>query len=223
MSNGFFIPEEIFNDDRLSCAEKMILAKYWWFTENGELHECCKTNECIACEIGVSKDTVKRARNLFKKLGLIESNGTSVKYTGGQNAPVEEVQNAPAGAKCTPDRGKMHPQEVQNDPCNNNIIKDNKEGMKEETDTPRERNRKFDVQLKQLQACIVELESIRVMPQGEKRVKAQKELMKRAKTALNEGKKHATEKQTGLILSQYDKFAKAFVSLLPYVPRTNND
>lgn len=93
----------------------------------------------------------------------------------------------------------------------------------EQTDTPRERNRKFDVQLKELKACIAELENIRVMPQGYSRLNAQDKLIERANTALDEGKKHATDKQTGLILSQYDKFAKACKSLLPYIERTNND
>lgn len=93
----------------------------------------------------------------------------------------------------------------------------------EQTESPKERNRRFDVQLKALQACIAELDSIRVMPQGYDRLKAQEELMKRAKSALNEGKKHATDKQTGFILAQYDKFAKLYSELLPYGRRTNND
>lgn len=229
MSNGLYIPEEIMNDNRLNCTEKMILAKYWWFTENGDMHKCCKTNECIACELGLNEKTIRRAKELFEELGLVQRKGISVRYIKQNGQNVQSGQNVQNGqnvqtdwTKCPDETDKMSTQSGQFVPHNKENI-DNKEVMKEETETPRERNRKFDVQLKELQACIAELENIRVMPQGYDRLKAQEAIVKRAKAARDEGKKHATDKQTGLILSQYDKFAKACVALLPYVPRTNND
>lgn len=97
-----FIPKEILYNKNLSSSEKLILSYLRGYTKDGL--KCNKTNKDIIYDLKISKRTLDRALNKFKKLNLIEteSHGRNV-YIGTlnnnitnyfKNADIREIKTA---------------------------------------------------------------------------------------------------------------------------------
>ena len=84
MRKGLFIPDEILELKDLSNTECMVLAIYWYYNVEGELHCCMLTNKDV-CRKARIKDERKlqRIKKHLKDLGLIRTDGgIRVYYTG---------------------------------------------------------------------------------------------------------------------------------------------
>ena len=83
MRNGLFIPDEILLNEKLKGMERILLAFYWYYTVNGDLHCCVMKNEDVCKQIGISEvRKIQRMKSHLKDLGLIRTEGIKVYYTG---------------------------------------------------------------------------------------------------------------------------------------------
>lgn len=76
MRKGLFIPDEILELDDLSNTECMVLAIYWYYTVEGNLHCCTLTNKDV-CKKARIKDERKlqRIKKHLKDLHMISTDG----------------------------------------------------------------------------------------------------------------------------------------------------
>ena len=83
MRKGLFIPDEILELDDLGWTECVVLAVYWYYTVEGELH-CCMLQNKDVCKKARIKDEsgLRRIKKHLKDLGLIRTSGIKVYYTG---------------------------------------------------------------------------------------------------------------------------------------------
>ena len=87
MRKGLFIPEEILELDDLGWTECAVLAVYWYYTVEGDLH-CCKLPNKEVCKKVRLKDVRRlgRIKQHLKDLGLIKTDGgITVTYIGNEN------------------------------------------------------------------------------------------------------------------------------------------
>ena len=82
MEKGLFIPDEILAIEELSDQECMVLAVYWDYTVEGELHCCTLTNKNVCKKARIkSVRTLQRIKSHLKELGYIKTDGgTNVIY-----------------------------------------------------------------------------------------------------------------------------------------------
>lgn len=82
---GVFIPKEILKLKELSSTEKMVLAIYKYYTEEGKNKCCSLSKPQIADELGISVDYMKDIKKHLKELGYIRTDGgIRVIYLGTQ-------------------------------------------------------------------------------------------------------------------------------------------
>ena len=76
MEKGLFIPDEILEIEELGDKECMVLAVYWHYTVNDELHCCTLTNKEVCKKVRL-KDVRRlgRIKKHLKYLGLIKTDG----------------------------------------------------------------------------------------------------------------------------------------------------
>ena len=89
--SGIFIPDEILLNEKLKGMERILLAFYWYYTVNGDLHCCKMRNEDICKKIGISEvRKMQRLKSHLKDLGLIKTDGgIRVYYIGDKNRDVK--------------------------------------------------------------------------------------------------------------------------------------
>ena len=86
MRKGLFIPDEILLNEKLKGMERILLAFYWYYTVNGELHCCAMKNEDICKQIGISEvRKMQRLKSHLKDMGLIRTDGGIRVYYVGDN------------------------------------------------------------------------------------------------------------------------------------------
>ena len=92
---GIFIPNEILKVKELTSTEKMVLALYKYYTEQGKNKCCSLTKPQIAEDLGISVDYVKKIKNHLKGLGYIKTDGgIRVIYVGVQGGnSLERTEN----------------------------------------------------------------------------------------------------------------------------------
>lgn len=126
---GIYIPLDFFKLE-LTSTEMIILAIYKYYTEEGKLKCSVYTNESIAEMINVNVKTVIRAKQRFKKLGYIRTDGGIRTYylgiTKGQNVPGGgDKMSLGLGTKSPEGMDKMYPAD------GDNLYPHNKEEKKE--------------------------------------------------------------------------------------------
>lgn len=87
MRKGLFIPDEILEIEELGDKECWVLAVYWYYTVEGDLH-CCKLPNKEVCKKVRLKDVRRlgRIKQHLKDLGLIKTDGgITVTYIGNKN------------------------------------------------------------------------------------------------------------------------------------------
>ena len=90
MSKGLFIPDEILLNENLKGMERILLAFYWYYTVNGDLHCCVMKNEDVCKKIGISDvRKMQRFKSHLKELGLIKTDGGIKVYYVGDNRDVK--------------------------------------------------------------------------------------------------------------------------------------
>ena len=83
MRNGMFIPNEILLNEKLKGMERILLAFYWYYTVNGELHCCVMKNEDVCKMVGISEvRKMQRFKSHLRDMGLIRTDGIKVYYIG---------------------------------------------------------------------------------------------------------------------------------------------
>ena len=83
--DGIFTPKEILKLKELSSTEKMVLALFKYFTEQGKYKCCSLTKAQIADELGISEVYIKKIKSHLKDLGYIRTDGgIKVIYLGVQ-------------------------------------------------------------------------------------------------------------------------------------------
>ena len=113
---GIFIPNEILKVKELTSTEKMVLALYKYYTEQGKNKCCSLTKPQIAEDLGISVDYVKKIKNHLKGLGYIKTDGgirvIYVGVQGGNRVPIggeysthQGVIEYPVGGNRVPTRG----------------------------------------------------------------------------------------------------------------------
>lgn len=87
MDKGLFIPNEILAIEELSDKECWVLAVYWYYTVNGDLHCCKLPNKEVCKKVRLNDDRrLRRIKQHLKDLGLIKTNGgITVTYIGKKN------------------------------------------------------------------------------------------------------------------------------------------
>ena len=102
---GIFIPKEILKLKELTSTEKMVLALYKYYTEQGNYKCCSLTKPQIAEDLGISVDYMKKIKTHLKDLGYIKTDGgirvIYVGVQGGDIVPTDYVQ----GGNIVPTRG----------------------------------------------------------------------------------------------------------------------
>ena len=87
---GIFIPNEILLNENLKGMERILLAFYWYYTVNGDLHCCVMKNEDVCKKIGISDvRKMQRFKSHLKELGLIKTDGGIKVYYVGDNRGVK--------------------------------------------------------------------------------------------------------------------------------------
>ena len=87
---GIFIPNEILLNENLKGMERILLAFYWYYTVNGDLHCCVMKNEDVCKKIGISDvRKMQRFKSHLKELGLIKTDGGIKVYYVGDNRDVK--------------------------------------------------------------------------------------------------------------------------------------
>ena len=106
-----FIPNEILKVKDLNITEKVVLAIYKYYTEQGKYKYCSLSKPQIADELGISVDYVKDIKKHLKELGYIKTDGgirvIYVGVQGGNIVPTDDVQ----GGDRTPSGGGYNTQE----------------------------------------------------------------------------------------------------------------
>ena len=92
MRNGMFIPNEILLNESLKGMERILLAFYWYYTVNGELHCCIMKNEDVCKEVGISEvRKMQRMKSHLKELGYIRTSGIKVYYIGDNRGDKNDI------------------------------------------------------------------------------------------------------------------------------------
>lgn len=107
---GIWIPASVWEDDRLSATEKILLAEINSFTRRGAAFY--KTNGTIAVELKVSMSTVKRAIAVLTDCGYLERAG----FDGRKRTLTVKVDLA-ARPKRASSKTKVNQQPAQKEPA----------------------------------------------------------------------------------------------------------
>ena len=92
MRKGLFIPDEILLNEDLKGMERILLAFYWYYTVNGELHCCIMKNEDVCKRVGISEvRKMQRMKSHLKELGYIRTSGIKVYYIGDNRGDKNDI------------------------------------------------------------------------------------------------------------------------------------
>lgn len=110
-----FIPDEILKIKDLNITEKVVLAIYKYYTEQGKYKCCSLSKHQIANELGISVDYMKDIKKHLVKLGYIRTDGgIKVIYLGvqvGDITPTSGGYNTRGGGYNTHQVGDITPSE----------------------------------------------------------------------------------------------------------------
>ena len=81
---GIFIPDKFLENNELNDKECMVLAIYWYYTVEGNLHCCTLKNKDVCKKVRVKDESrLRRIKKHLKELGLIKTDGgIRVTYIG---------------------------------------------------------------------------------------------------------------------------------------------
>lgn len=131
-----FIPSEILKIKDLNITEKVVLAIYKYYTEQGKYKCCSMSKPQIANELGISVDYMKDIKKHLNELGYIRTDGgVRVIYLGvqvGDITPAGGGYNTQGGGYNTRQVGDITPSKWGIYPPHKKEKKDKKEIKKEE-------------------------------------------------------------------------------------------